>query len=231
MKTLVRILAAVAIAALTVGPVSAATVSSDALTTVAQAVSTGSVSGTFVDSGGSPVAAATVTLSGPASYSTTTYAKGAFSFAGVKPGIYVVKATKAGYNGAEIDDLAVVAGTNSIVNSSLSAVTFSSIHEIVRVTARRGTVFNTSTASSAIVSAQDFQDQAQTQVAKVLDETPGIVIDHPGTSATYAAPGAITFPSIRGSLGFETASLIDGHPLAVGLFGDYVTTFLNSYFL
>jgi hypothetical protein len=229
LKTLVRILAAVAIAALTVGPVSAATAPSGALTTVAQAVSTGSVSGTLVDSGGSPIASATVTMSGPGTYSATTDAKGAFSVSDVKPGIYVVKAAKAGYTGAEIDDLAVVAGTNSIVNASLAAVTFNTtIHEIVRVTAHRGTVFNTTTASSAIVSAQDFQDQAQTQVAKVLDETPGIVIDHPGTSATYASPGAITFPSIRGSLGFETASLIDGHPLAVGLFGDYVTCFLYS---
>jgi len=232
LKTLVRILAAVAIAALTVGPVSAATAPSDALTTVAQAVSTGSVSGTLLDQGGSAIASATVKLTGPGTYSTTTDAKGAFSVSDVKPGIYVVTATRAGFNGAEVDDLAVVAGTNSIVNATMSAVTFNStLHEIIRTTAHRGTVFNTSTASSAIVSAQDFQDQAQTQVAKVLDETPGIVIDHPGTSATYAAPGAITFPSIRGSLGFETASLIDGHPLAVGLFGDYVTSFLNSYFL
>jgi len=148
LKTLVRILAAVAIAALTVGPVSAATAPSDALTTVAQAVSTGSVSGTLLDQGGSAIASATVKLTGPGTYSTTTDAKGAFSVSDVKPGIYVVTATRAGFNGAEVDDLAVVAGTNSIVNATMSAVTFNStLHEIIRTTAHRGTVFNTSTAS------------------------------------------------------------------------------------
>jgi len=106
LKTLVRILAAVAIAALTVGPVSAATAPSDALTTVAQAVSTGSVSGTLLDQGGSAIASATVKLTGPGTYSTTTDAKGAFSVSDVKPGIYVVTATRAGFNGAEVDDLA-----------------------------------------------------------------------------------------------------------------------------
>lgn len=231
MKLFVRILAAVAIAALTVGPVSAATVTGAAATTVAQAASSGSVSGTLTDSGGAPVSSATIRLTGPGSYSTTTDAKGAFSIGGVTPGIYSVSAQRPGYVTATVDDLAIISGTNSTVNVTMAAVTFTTIREVAHVTARGRTVFNTSTASSAVVTAQDFQDQAQTQVAKVLDETPGIVIDHPGTSATYAAPGAITFPSIRGSLGFETASLIDGHPLAVGTFGDYVTTFLNSYFL
>ncbi|HEY8321725.1 MAG TPA: TonB-dependent receptor [Candidatus Baltobacteraceae bacterium] len=210
---------------------SAATVPSNASTIVAQAVSTGTVSGSFTDSSGSPVAGAAVKISGPATYTTTTDAKGAFSISDVKPGIYMVLAQKAGYANAEIDDLAVVAGTNSIVNATMAQATFSSIREIARVSARRGTVFNASSASSAVVSAQVFQDQAQPQVQRVLDQTPGIVIDHPGTSANNASPGAITFPTIRGGLGFETASFIDGHPLSVGTFGDYVTSFLNTYTL
>lgn len=231
MKTLVRILATVVIATLSVGPVSAATVLGNASTIVAQAVTNGSISGTFTDSSGSPVAGAAVKISGPATYTTSTDAKGAFSIADVKPGIYVVSAQKAGYGNAEIDDLAVVAGTNSIVNATMAQATFSSIREIAHVSARRGTVFNASSSSSAVVSAQTFQDQAQPQVQRVLDQTPGIVIDHPGTSANNASPGAITFPSIRGGLGFETAAFIDGHPLSVGSFGDYVTSFLNTYAL
>ena len=63
---------------------------------------------------------------------------------------------------------------------------------------------------------------------RILDQTPGIVNDHPGTSVNNSSPGNIVFPSIRGGLGFETASLIDGHPVAVQDFGDYVTSFLST---
>ena len=51
------------------------------------------------------------------------------------------------------------------------------------------------------------------------------------TSGNGAAAGAIPFPNIRGGLSFETASLIDGHPVSVGAFGDYVSTFLNAFTL
>jgi outer membrane receptor protein involved in Fe transport len=232
-NNVIRILVALVLAALTVGPVSAATAPSATIakTIVAQAATSGSVSGTITDANGTPVGNATVRLSGPATYNTTTDATGAFSIASVTPGLYVVSVQKAGFNSAEVDDFAIVAGTESKLTTQISTASFSSIREIARVTARRGTVFNTTTASTAVVTAQQFAEQAQPQVQRVLDQVPGIVIDHPGTSATNASPGAITFPSIRGALGFETASLIDGHPLAVGTFGDYVTTFLNSYAL
>ena len=82
-----------------------------------------------------------------------------------------------------------------------------------------------------IVSQQTFQNQGELQVKRVLDQTPGVVASLPATSANAASPGAITFPNIRGGLSFETASLIDGHPVSVGAFGDYVTTFLNSFVL
>ena len=99
------------------------------------------------------------------------------------------------------------------------------LQTIGRVTtrARGASTFNATPASVQTINTQTFQEQGQQQVQRILDQTPGIVIDHPGTSATNAAPGAITFPSIRGGLGFETSSLIDGHPLAVGNFGDAFT--------
>ena len=62
----------------------------------------------------------------------------------------------------------------------------------------------------------------------VLDQIPGMQISYPGSAANGASTGAITFPNIRNGLSYETATLIDGHPLSVGLYGDYVTTFLES---
>ena len=193
--------------------------------------STGSVTGTIADTTGAPLAGVVVTAVGGTSARATTDATGAFSLA-LPPGIYALSASKAGFNGATENDVAVVAGTSTTFSVSLAPISFSSLKEIgrVRVTGGRS-AFNASSASVATISNRTFADQGQVQVQRVLDQTPGIVIDHPGTSATNASPGAITFPSIRGGLGFETASLIDGHPLSVQTFGDYVTTFLNSYVL
>jgi hypothetical protein len=113
----------------------------------------------------------------------------------------------------------------------MPAVTFQSLRTIASVRAAGRGVFNTTPASVNIVSAQTFMDQGQTQVMKVLNETPGIVASLPQSSANGADPGAITFPNIRGALSYETASLIDGHPISVGSFGDYVTTFINPFML
>jgi outer membrane receptor protein involved in Fe transport len=228
--TLTRILAAITLAALSVGPVSAATATS-AATAVAQAATTSTVSGTVRESSGAVVAGAHVELRGPQTYTATTDAKGAFSVADVAQGIYSLSVTKPGYQIATEDDFTVVAGTNQTVQIALQPQTFTSLRTIATVHANGRAQFNTSTASVNVVTAQDLQDQGQPQVGRILNQIPGVQNSLPTSSANGAVAGAITVPNIRGALSFETASLIDGHPLAVGDFGDYVTTFLNSYLL
>ncbi|MBV9439636.1 MAG: carboxypeptidase regulatory-like domain-containing protein, partial [Candidatus Eremiobacteraeota bacterium] len=195
----------------------------------ASGTATSTVSGVATDSSGAPLGGVSLRFRGPAEYTATTDANGRYSIP-VAPGVYSVTATKTGYTTVTEQDFAVVAGQPATLGVQLAQATLTTtLQTIGRVTTRSSrSTFNATPASQQIVTAQTFQDQGQQQVQRVLDQTPGIVIDHPGTSATNASPGAITFPSIRGGLGFETASLIDGHPLAVGNFGDYVTTFLNS---
>ncbi|HEV2737545.1 MAG TPA: TonB-dependent receptor [Candidatus Elarobacter sp.] len=198
-------------------------------TPTTQAATATTVSGVATDNTGTPLANATLRFHGPADYTVTSDARGAYRVDNVAPGIYTVTASKSGYTAATEQDFLVVAGQPSLLNVQLAQATLTSLQTIGRVsTSSRRSTFNASPASVQTVTNQTFQDQGQQQVQRVLDQTPGIVIDHPGTSATNASPGAITFPSIRGGLGFETSSLIDGHPLAVGNFGDYVTSFLNA---
>jgi len=231
---LFRILPAILIAAITVGPVSAAPAIS-AQQVIAQAsvpaAAAASVNGTVTDTQGAPVAGATVALRGPAQYGTTTDQKGAFAVAGITPGLYALSVNKGGYNPTTQPELALAPGSAQTLAIVLQVATLSSLKEIGSVTTYRRGTFNTSTASVANITAQTFVDQSQPQVMRILNQTPGIVASLPQTSANGAAPGAITFPNIRGALSFETASLIDGHPMSVGTFGDYVTTFLNSYAL
>lgn len=233
MNRFLRGLPVVALVLGLVGPFSTATVSAQTPATPAAAADTthGNIQGTVKDNNGAPVADARVTISGVETKSTMTNATGSFSFTGLTAGLYTLTASKAGYQTANQPDLAVFAGQTQSLAITMPALTFSSLRTIASVrSVGRGT-FNTSPAAISVVSSQTFIDQAQPQVMKILNETPGIVASLPSASANAAAPGAITVPNIRGALSFETASLIDGHPVSVGTYGDYVTTFLNPFML
>ena len=229
MRKLTSILAAFLITTFTVGPVSAATTPNVPVTVAQNANAT--VQGTVTDDSGSPVANANVVMRGAQTYTGTTDSTGAFTISGIAPGIYVLAVTKPGYETATATDFAVVGGQTESVQVTIHAQTFSSLRTIATVRANGQATFNTSPASIAVVSSQVFVNQAQPQVGRILNQIPGVQNSLPTSSANGAAPGAVTVPNIRGGLSFETASLIDGHPLAVGDFGDYVTTFLSSYLL
>ncbi|MFN2448344.1 MAG: TonB-dependent receptor domain-containing protein [Candidatus Baltobacteraceae bacterium] len=231
LKKYLRILSVVALTAGLAGPLS--TAASFAQTPPAQGASqtTGTIAGSIKDANGAPVAGATVTVTGPQTTTAVSDAQGNFAMANVTPGIYTLRATKTGYNTASDTNISVSAGAGQTLAITMSAITFSTLRTIASVRSTGRGVFNTSPASVSVISSQTFIDQGQPQVMKILNETPGVVASYPGTGGNGAAPGAITFPNVRGALSFETASLIDGHPISVGQYGDYVTTFLNPFML
>lgn len=226
-----RILAVAALVLGLVGPLSMGTVFAQATPAPGANQTTGNIQGTIHDNNGAPLADVKVTVTGIETKMTASDANGAFSFTNLTAGFYTLTATKAGYQTATETDLAVLAGQTQTLAVVMPSYTFQSLRTIATVRAAGRGTFNTTPASVSVVSSQTFVDQAQPQVMQVLNQTPGIVASYPQTSANGAVPGAITFPNIRGALSFETASLIDGHPVSVGTFGDYVTTFLNSFAL
>jgi hypothetical protein len=188
------------------------------------------ISGT-VTADGKAVAAARVSVSGASSASTETDAAGKYTFASLAPGTYTIAVSKGGYDTAREPNLYILPGMSLVVDVRLSASSFSSMQTIASVSTSRGGVFNTSPAAVDVVTSDTFNMQGATQVTGVLDQVPGVQISFPGGSANGASTGAITFPNIRNGLSYETATLLDGHPLAVGAYGDYVTTFLNPALL
>jgi hypothetical protein len=220
--SLSRVLSVVSLAALIGGPLGLAP---------ALAQSTAPISGNVTDPGGAAVAGATVSLHGPSLATTTTDANGHFSVNAV-PGVYSVTVTKTGFLGATEDDIALAPGGVTI-SVRLQRPTFSSLQTIGSTRGSAGggggPQFNTTPASQQVIGQQVFENQGDLQIRDVLDETPGIVASIPAGSANGGVPGAITFPQIRGGLSYETAALIDGHPVSVGEYGDYVTTFLNRF--
>jgi hypothetical protein len=197
----------------------------------AVAPATASISGTVFDPTGAPVVGATVELRGVSSARTTTDGQGHYSFL-VIPGVYSVTVTKAGLLPATEEDVALTAGGVK-VDVRMQRPTFSSLATIgsTRTVGANASApqFNTTPAAQQIIGQQTFENQGELQVRDILDETPGIIASISNGSANGGVPGAITFPQIRGGLSYETATLIDGHPVSVGEYGDYVSTFLNRF--
>ncbi len=193
MRNLTRILAAVIIAAFSVGPVSAATAPS-APVNVAQNASTATVQGTVKDDSGAPIAGVNVELRGPQTYTAISDAGGAFSVSGIAPGVYVLAASKPGYQSATESDFAVLGGQTQSVQVTIHAETFTSLRTIATVRSNGQASFNTSTAAVNVVSAQVFEDQGQPQVGRILNQIPGVQNTLPTSSANGSVPGAITVP-------------------------------------
>lgn len=192
------------------------------------ATTAASVTGTVNDESGAPIASASVTLKGPSTKTTASDATGAFSFADLTPGIYVLTVTKPGYVSAVQNDITLLGGQTTTLAVRMGLQTFSSLRTIASVRTN-GHALNTAAASVNVVTTQDFINQAEPQVTRVLNQVPGIQISFPSNSSNGASPGTITVPNIRGATSYETASLIDGHPISVGQYGDNVTTFLNAF--
>jgi outer membrane receptor protein involved in Fe transport len=229
-----RVLGIVGVCAIVGGPIGMAPAIAQSIPVVAQSApaAASTVAGIVTETSGTPVRGATITLVGPKRYTATSDDAGHYAVPAVSPGIYAATVARTGYSSGTEQDVAVVAGQPYTLNIQLAAPTLSSLRVIgsTRAVFSRST-FNTSPAAVNVISTQTFIDQGQPQVKTILNQTPGLQASLPATSGNGAAPGAITFPNIRGGLSFETASLIDGHPVSVGAFGDYVTTFLNSNML
>ncbi|HTX57161.1 MAG TPA: TonB-dependent receptor, partial [Candidatus Acidoferrales bacterium] len=219
-------------AALVVGPVGAATIPSGPAS-VAQATSTttGGLTGTVTDDTGATVAGATITVRGVTTQTTTSDAKGAFQFSDLPAGLYSIVAQRAGYQTAQQSDFAVFAGEVERVAITLPRASFSSLRTIATVRSTTHATFNTSTASVTTISSQDFVNQSATQVMSALNELPGVQASYSADSTNPVSPAGASFPNIRNALSYETATLIDGHPVSVGRYGDYELNFINPFML
>lgn len=190
----------------------------------------GSISGSVRDAAGAPIAGATVLLSGPRRVSIATDNTGAFRFTGLPPGTYAVTANKGGYDPGGVSAIAV-SNTPVALAITLEQASLSSIRQIAHAVVSAHGAFNSSEAAQTFLSASRLQQSAQVvQVNHELDRVPGVVSARSG-GTNAAVPGAITSPNMRGALDYEKETLLDGHPLINGRFGDYPVMFVNSFLL
>lgn len=229
LKRYLRILSIALLTASLVGPLSMGTTYAQALVAQGATQASGTIAGSIKDVSGAPIAGATVRISGPQTQAATTDAQGNFSIANLPAGIYAFEARKSGYNTATESSITVLAGSTQTLAVTMSALSFTTLRTIANVRSSGRGTFNTTPASVNVVSSQTFSDRGQQQVMQVLDGVPGVQMSISGNGVNGAAPGGISFANVRGGRSYETATLIDGHPLFVGDYGDYVSTFLNSF--
>jgi hypothetical protein len=180
---------------------------------------TGSLSGIVTNTLGTVISGAVVTVSGPASASTTTDANGAFQFSALPAGTYHVSVSKTGYADASRADV-LIAGPNTAISVMLVSVDVRQLGRIL-VLAKSSTI-NTTPAAVFQVTAQTFQDQGQIQLRPILEQIPGVSVeirngDAFNNGGAIMALGNDTLITIRGAFSYETATLVDGHALFGGL--------------
>ena len=184
------------------------------------------LNGSVRSGAGVPVAGATVTVSGPTQATATSDANGEFSIT-VPPGIYRIEVRHGGYLPAVLNDFAVVAGSSVPVGITLNQADLTSLRTIGRVTSTSrsgGSAINTGAAASSFLGAQAFANTGNPQINDVLQHVPSVTIQHMGSQqdTTIIAGGVQPY---------ETQVLIDGHPLALGQYGVWVSQYYPSFLI
>jgi len=184
------------------------------------------VQGVVRSAAGDPLPGATIVLTGPVTASATSDANGAFSL-GVPPGVYHVDVRSTGYLPAQLNDLALVAGTNQPLTIALTRVSLTSLQTIGSTTAivrGSGSAINTGAAESTFVPAVAFQNLANPQINDVLQRIPDVNIERMGSQPD-------TTIVLDGTQPYETQVLVDGHPIALGQYGVWSSQFFPSFLI
>lgn len=184
---------------------------------------TGTLSGTASEASGAPVAGARVSISGPQSASLVTDAKGHFS-ADLAPGVYSVDVTKGGYVPAHATDVAIFSGETLPLTVTMVKADLSTLRTIATVTTSRGSSINTGTAAISTLSSADLQNYPDPQINDVLQHVPDLTIQKMGSQPD-------TTIVLGGAQPYETQVLIDGHPLALGQYGVWISEYFPSFLL
>lgn len=184
----------------------------------------GTLRGHVVGTDGLSVAAARVSVDGPAHVEAVTDTAGVFHLERLAAGAYTVRVERAGYERGVRTGVLVEPGVTAALEVTLANASFSSLAEIGRSSTASSVKngMNTGSSSAAVIPRDRFSDGGQLQVGTLLNEIPGVITTvDPAAGANGASRGDPSVPQVRGALAYETQSLIDGHPVSVGANGEF----------
>ncbi len=178
------------------------------------------IAGTVRDSGGTPIGAATVRVSGRSTTTTATEADGTFRVP-LSPGVYTITVSKPGFQSVAYDDIAVAAQPVRLAVALIESTATTTLRTIGRITAKTGAQsLNTATSSVSILSGAAVRERALPDLNALVTEIPGVSIQRGGNSpnADFVVRGALQ----------EANTAIDGHIIRSGNFGAFLTTYVNA---
>jgi len=200
-------------------------------TTIAQAKQQQNVtiSGRVRSSGNVPIGGAGVSIEGNGIRQTAKTDKtGSFSF-NVPPGEYTITTNAGGYqSGTTL--IAVAAAMPLSIAVTLTEADLSNLQVIGRTstTTNKNTAkFNISSSAQTSLTQETIEERDTNDLTQLVGELPGVQINTigGGGNSTSATPNK-NF-SIDG-FQYETKTIIDGHPISSGVFGTFLTQFLDS---
>ena len=191
----------------------------------AQVPGSSAIAGTVRTQAGAAVAGASLSVSGPEQTSTTTAADGSFSLT-LPPGVYHLSFSKSGFQPVSLETLAVVAGQTLPLTVTMTQADLSSLRTIgsvvAAVTQGSGGAINVGTSTTSFLPAAAFQNFANPEINDVLQHLPNVSI-----ARTSGEPD--TAIVVGGAQPYETQTLIDGHPVALGQYGVWLSEYYPSY--
>jgi len=179
------------------------------------AARTANITGTIMQSDGSPVVGTDVKLNGPVLLSTKSDAHGIFSFSSVPWGIYQIVVTSTlgtvSRNGVPV---------NGDINVAIQYQTQSGLRTIAHVsTIGAGAHINVTSSSITSISPSEYAFQGNGTWAQLFAQIPGVAVSgyteggYVGGSALPGSPQAPVVLSLNGALPYETSTTLDGMPL------------------
>ena len=185
-----------------------------------QAPASGLVTGTVVDAGsGLPLSNATLTASGAgATTQVSSDPGGHFRFAALRPGLYQIQASHAGYQDTLSDTVSVLDGHEAVVTLALAFLQQSSntLRTIAVTTSHGSQALQRSSIAYRTVSPEATQRLGYFRAGDTLRTLPQV---NSINGSDTAAPGDDLRLDVRGFGNLETTTLIDGHPVAPGVGG------------
>ena len=179
---------------------------------------TGSISGSVLDTNGSVVPGAAVKITGPLGERTsTTNDQGNFEVQGLVPGSYTVRVEKAGFKSGEVTNVTVLVGK---ATSARIALQVGDIAETVTVIGGGEGIDQGSTQTSSNLNDQLFSN------VPVARGVSGLFYLAPGT--TDSLGGGRDNPSISGGSALDNLYIADGVSITDSAFGG-IGTFSRSY--
>ena len=175
------------------------------------------VKGKVVDAAtGLPLVGVKLTTVGPTVTSATSNSAGRFEFDNLATGTYSLQMGLAGYDNTLSEEFAVGTGVSLPLTLAMQRTTQSSqIRTLGRTTVTAAASLQKATVIYKQVSGNTLQRQGVTRTGDAVRALGGV----DNTSSDSASFGDDVHLAIRGIGDLETVSLIDGHPVALGLSG------------